>query len=160
MERKARPEVAVERALVAIRRRQARRTLARLAERRLGPGRDTSLSAVLDVVEEQEEAALPCTVTSVAEGLGVDPPRASKLVARAVVDGLLRRQADQGDGRRSLLALTPAGRAHQEEVHRFRREVFGRAMAGWSAAERRQFARLLTQFVAQLEALASDESPA
>jgi DNA-binding MarR family transcriptional regulator len=153
MERKVPPEVAVERAMVAIRRRQSRRALARLAGGASGPGDDTAPVAVLDVVEEHEDAGRPCPVTAVAERLGVDLPRASRLVARAVEDGLLRRRADQRDGRRSLLALTPAGRARLEEVHGFRRTVFGQAMAEWSDAERRQFARLLTAFVARLDEL-------
>jgi hypothetical protein len=48
-----------------------------------------------------------------------------------------------------------AGRARLEETHGARRAVFGQAMAGWSEAERRQFARLLTAFVARLDELGS-----
>lgn len=139
------PQVAaVERAMVAIRRSQTRRALQRSAG---DDGFDPALFGVIDAVEEGAEAA---TVTSVAGRMGVDQPRASRLVARAVEAGLLRRVADPVDGRRSTLELTELGTGHAERVHRFRREVFDAAMRGWSEQERGEFARLLTAFVAEL----------
>jgi hypothetical protein len=36
------------------------------------------------------------------------------------------------------------------EVHAFRRQVFGQAMADWPAADRAEFARLLARFVESL----------
>jgi DNA-binding MarR family transcriptional regulator len=151
----------VERAMVAIRRSQARRTLARLAAARhgAGPGRGHGTAAdgaggasadVLDIIEEAEETGSPATVTSVAAALDIDQPRASKLVAAAVAAGLVRREADQADGRRALLVRTPAGRRLSAQAHAFRRQVFGEAMAGWPAADRAEFARLLTRFVESL----------
>ncbi|MFI7705667.1 MarR family winged helix-turn-helix transcriptional regulator [Nonomuraea sp. NPDC049480] len=128
---------AIERAMVAIRRRQSRRVLAKTQG--AGPEFD-----VLDVIEGARE---PVTVTAVAEALSVDQPRASRLVTAAVAAGVVRREADQGDGRRSCLVLTDAGRAALEQAHRARRETFAAATEGWSAAERAEFARLLTRFV-------------
>src|SRR5690348_8461700 len=147
---------AVERAMVALRRSQSRRTLARLAATRrratvaAAPGAGVE---VLDAIEEAEESGVPATVTSVAAALGIDQPRASKLVAAAVAAGLARREADQADGRRALLVRTPAGRRLSAEVHAFRRQVFGEAMARWPAADRAEFARLLTLFVESLGAV-------
>src|SRR4051794_5379766 len=92
--------VAIERAMVTIRRRQARRVIARQE------GATSALFDVVDVVEAGERV----TVTDVAAVLGVAQPRASKLVAGAVDAGLVRREADQRDGRRAFLALTVAGR--------------------------------------------------
>jgi DNA-binding MarR family transcriptional regulator len=151
----------VERAMVAIRRSQARRTLGRLAAARQGagpggthePATDSAGRAsadVLDIIEEAEEADRRATVTSVAAALNIDQPRASKLVAAAVTAGLVRREADQADGRRALLVRTPAGRRLSAQAHAFRRQVFGEAMAGWPAADRAEFARLLTRFVESL----------
>ena len=144
---------AVERAMVAIRRSQTRRTLARLAERE---GRSTSGSTfdVLDVVEAAEQAGAPASVSSLAAALPIDQPRASKLVAAAVEAGLVRREADQTDGRRALLVRTEAGRAATDEVHRFRGSIFAAAMADWSDADRADFARLLTRFVDRLNSVA------
>ena len=151
----------VERAMVAIRRRQNRRALARLAAARQGarPGGGHSTAAdcasgasadVLDIIEEAEEAGRPATVTSVAAALNIDQPRASKLVAAAVAAGLVRREADQADGRRALLVRTPAGQHLSAQAHAFRRQVFGEAMADWRAADRGEFARLLSRFVESL----------
>ncbi|WP_018684288.1 MarR family winged helix-turn-helix transcriptional regulator [Actinokineospora enzanensis] len=134
----------VERSMVAIRRLQNRRALAGLSG-----APDPWLTAVVDVVEENET----CTVGAVATALSVDQPRASRLVARAVEAGLVCRMADQADARRTLLELTAEGRAHAETVHAFRRATFGRAMADWPADRQAQFAALLADFVASYTAL-------
>src|SRR5215472_15092453 len=149
--------------MVAIRRSQNRRTLARLAAARQGSrpgGRRTatdgtgSASAdVLDIIEEAEEAGGRATVTSVAAALNIDQPRASKLVAAAVAAGLVRREADQADGRRALLVRTPAGQHLSAQAHAFRRQVFGEVMADWPAADRAEFALLLSRFVQSLAAV-------
>jgi len=132
---------AVERAMVAIRRSQTRRALARRA------GASTTGTEVLDVVEEAEEAGEPATVTSVAAALDVDQPRASKLVAAAVEAGLVRREADQKDGRRALLVRTDEGRRVSTEIHAFRQRTISAAIEDWPAHEQADFARLLTRFV-------------
>lgn len=151
----------VERAMVAMRRSQSRRALARLARheaqheagrensrvnsRDAGahPGTGAGAFGALDAVESGAR-----TVTEVARALGVDQPRASRLVARAVADGLLVRAADQRDGRRALLALTAPGTDLLARAHRFREGVAAAAMADWTDHERREFATLLTRFVA------------
>lgn len=134
--------VAVERAMVAIRRSQTRRTLGRLA----GPeSMDPTLFGVLDAVEAHGG---PCAVTDVAAALGVDQPRASRLALRAEEEGLVTRRPDASDRRRTLLELTASGRDGLDRAHRTRREVFGQAMAGWPDADRAEFARLITAFVA------------
>lgn len=130
--------------MVAIRRSQTRRALARS-----GPAGDVD-PAVFDVVDAVEELRDQATVMSVAAALAVAQPRASKLVAAAVEAGWLRREADQGDGRRSLLVRTPDGLALSERVHAARRARFATATGGWSAAEVDTFAQLLTRFVAGL----------
>jgi DNA-binding MarR family transcriptional regulator len=140
----------IEDAMAAIRRSQRRRTLARLARDASpdGPMSDTAVFEVLDAVEAAERAGEAATVSTVAAALDVAQPRASKLVAAAVTAGLLRREADQTDGRRVLLVRTDAGRAVSEQVHRARRGTFAAAMADWSDRDRAEFARLLTRFVA------------
>lgn len=129
---------AVERAMVEIRRLQQRRTLARLSQV------DPSLTAVVDAIEHNPAAA---TVSSVGAALGVDQPRASRLVARAVDEGLVARAADQLDGRRVRLTLTRRGAEHAARVHSFRQSMFAEAMADWTPRQITTFARLLTRFV-------------
>ncbi|WP_309117823.1 MarR family transcriptional regulator [Saccharothrix sp.] len=134
--------VAVERAMVEIRRRQRRRVL---GGDTVGPHVD-----VLDVVEAAEETGERVTVSAVARALGVDQPRASKLVAAAVGEGWVRREADQADGRRAYLVRTAEGRAVSRVIHERRQAAFARAMDGWTRADREAFAVLLTRFVSDL----------
>jgi DNA-binding MarR family transcriptional regulator len=135
------PVQEVERAMIAIRRSQSRRVLSRQADV------DPNSVAVLDVIEECEQAGEPCMVASVRTALSVDQPRASRLVAKAVEDGFVRRDADQRDGRKALLRMTNAGRAALDQVHGVRRQRFAEAMAGWSAREQETFAKLLSRFM-------------
>ncbi|WMX44990.1 MarR family winged helix-turn-helix transcriptional regulator [Streptomyces roseicoloratus] len=136
--------VAVERAMVAIRRSQTRRALGRLAQADGGRAVDPTLFGVLDAVEGRDGS---CSVGDVAAALGVDQPRASRLVLRAVEEGWVARRPDPSDARRALLALTADGQEQVDRTHRFRRQVFARAMADWPDADRVAFARLLTAFV-------------
>ena len=136
----------VERAMIAIRRSQQRRALGRIAKAR-GRGAHDAVHELLDVVEELGEQGEPCTVTALSTAMGVDQPRASRLVARAVEQGLLRREADQQDGRRAVLVPTEAGQAQLDELHDFRRAVFAEVMADWPEDDRETFGRLLTAFV-------------
>ncbi|TNY38933.1 MarR family winged helix-turn-helix transcriptional regulator [Thermomonospora catenispora] len=147
---------AIERAMVAIRRRQRRGALAELA------GAETvgrAVFDVLDVIEAAEAAGEQVTVGTVSTALGVDQPRASRLVSAAVNAGLVRRVADQRDGRRTLLERTGEGRALTDRVHRHRRRVFAAAMEGWADAERAEFARLLQRFTAGLEEISEGGRP-
>ncbi|NUS93923.1 MAG: winged helix-turn-helix transcriptional regulator, partial [Nocardia sp.] len=123
--------------MVAIRRRQTRRALAREGELA------RQSFDVLDVVEGSPDP----TVSAIATALAVDQPRASKLVAVAVAEGLVRRRADQADGRRSVLILTEQGREVLRRSHERRRAAFDKAMTGWTERERAEFARLLDRFV-------------
>lgn len=152
---------AIERAMVAIRRSQRRRSLAGRDAKRIVNGGGESTTGVrarpddatvdvLDVLEAAEQTGVEATVATVAVALSVDPPRASKLVAAAVEAGLVQRAADQQDGRRSLLAPTDAGRALIKQVHQFRCSVFASAMSDWPDTDRNMFAQSLTRFVEAL----------
>lgn len=139
------PVAQIEAAMVAIRRRQTRRTLAAEA----GAADDT-VQQVLDALEEAEQHGHDMGVTALAAALGVDQPRASKLTAAAVRAGLVRREADQADGRRARLVLTAAGRERLALVHEHRRRRFAAAMRDWTDEERATFAELLRRFVTAL----------
>ncbi|MFE2288817.1 MarR family winged helix-turn-helix transcriptional regulator [Streptomyces sp. NPDC059443] len=141
--------VAVERAMVAIRRSQTRRSLGRLAPPGGGKPIELTLFNVLDSIEARGRDRL-CAVTDVAAALGVDQPRASRLVLRAVEEGWIARRTDPSDARRTLLTLTDDGREQLDRAHKFRQEVFARVMADWPDADRSEFARLITVFVASL----------
>jgi DNA-binding MarR family transcriptional regulator len=141
----------IERALVVLRRSQQRRTLERQATGGAPPPAQGAAFQVLDALEAAGDAGNVMTVTAVAEALGVDQPRASRLVAQAIDAGLVRRGADTHDGRRSILTLTPRGRMVLAAAHHTRRAAVQAALAGWSPDDRDAFARLLGAFVSGWE---------
>lgn len=87
------------------------------------------------------------SVNELAEAIHVDQPRASRVVADCVERGLVTRSTDPRDARRSIIALTDAGRAVLDERRRERRSAVEAALEGFSADERAQFATLLARFV-------------
>jgi DNA-binding MarR family transcriptional regulator len=140
----------VERAMAAIRRQQRRRHLARAAG--LEPaGSMAEVFVVLDAADQAAETGDELTVSGVATALAVDLPRASRLIARAVEHGYLRRHSDPADGRRSLMRLTARGVKAVESMHDSRRQLMSHAMDGWTVEEQEEFATLLTRFVVGLE---------
>jgi DNA-binding MarR family transcriptional regulator len=147
---------AIEQAMVTLRRSWSRRSLQRRAATAAGTaqagaaGVGTTEAAAFQVLDAIE-AGGPLTVNRVADALGVDQPRASRLVARAVQDGLVRRGGDPDDGRRSVLALTPRGTRVLAEGQRARRAAVEAALTGWSDTDRETFARLLRAYVSGWE---------
>jgi DNA-binding MarR family transcriptional regulator len=138
----------IERAMVALRRGIGRRALGARVMRELGPGVDLQAIGVVDAVEQGPgREGGEVTVGLVGERMGIDPSRASRVVASALRAGYVVRVPSQADGRRAHLQLTDAGTALAESVHALRRRAFDEAMAGWTDDDRREFARLLTRFV-------------
>lgn len=86
------------------------------------------------------------SVTELAEAIGVDQPRASRLVQAAVGDGLVAREADPDDARRTRVRLTDAGRAAVRAAGAGRRRAIEAALDGFTDEERAQFAELLARF--------------
>ncbi|TWP50387.1 MarR family transcriptional regulator [Lentzea tibetensis] len=148
------PTAAIERALFTLRRLHARRTPSRTA---CGSAWDNALIAVLDAIDQTGER--PCTVSAVAKALHVDLSSVSRLVAQAVEAGLVERTADQTDGRKAVLVLTPDGQATAEKVQALRRSLFTQAMAGWPAHEQATFSRLLVTFTERYEAVVNADRP-
>ncbi|UAK29969.1 MarR family winged helix-turn-helix transcriptional regulator [Nocardia asteroides] len=135
--------IAVAAAMVRIRRRQTRGALS-------GGAIPVAVFRVLDAVAD----GAADTVGGLAPALGVDQPRASRLVAQAVSSGLLERVADQRDGRRSVLRLTATGCRATAEARADRCSAMAAAMAEWTPAERVEFARLLERFVDGMDRIA------
>jgi DNA-binding MarR family transcriptional regulator len=134
-----------------LRRSQQRRTLQRRATGGDAPPTQSAVFQVLDALEAAADAGRVMTVTTVADALGVDQPRASRLVAQAIDAGLVRRGADPNDGRRSILTLTARGRTVLGAAHQTRRAAVRAALTGWSPEDRDAFARLLGAFVSGWE---------
>jgi DNA-binding MarR family transcriptional regulator len=143
----------IERAMVRIRRSQTRRTIGRLMERELGTRFNMAHSFVVDALAETEGGSgNEPSVGMVAEHVGVDPSRASRMVADAIRGGYVKRVASQVDGRRMGLQLTGAGRRLLKTTKTFRRRLFAKVTASWPESDCAEFARLLTKFTEPLKA--------
>jgi DNA-binding MarR family transcriptional regulator len=102
---------------------------------------------MLDALEAAEQAGTNLSVSAVADAVGVDQPRASRLVQEGVDRGLVRRIQDPADARRSLIQLTAAGRTQIAEVRSHRRSAVEEAIASFTPEEARTFAALFDRFV-------------
>jgi DNA-binding MarR family transcriptional regulator len=136
----------IERSMVRIRRRQTRRAFASRAPLSTDP----NVVGVVDAITSGPHDGI-VTVGVVAERLGVDPSQASRLVAKAVQAGAVRRHADQEDGRRSVLTTTTAGRRLLEQVRSHRLRAFEQALVDWTPSDAEQLASLLERFLDALD---------
>lgn len=93
----------------------------------------------------------PMRSSALAASVQADLSTVSRQVAALVSRGLLERQADQLDGRASLLAVTGAGRTAIAEHEQVRQAFFDEVLAGWSTAELRQFAQHMERFTASYD---------
>ncbi len=123
---------------------------------RLGPGgrrgRDGSLGRVarfrmLEALEAADAEDRQLSISLLAVAIGVDQPRASRLVQEGVERGLVRRVPDPADARRALIKLTAAGRTQLDEVRTHRRSAVETALAAFTPEEARTFADLFDRFV-------------
>ena len=114
-----------------------------------GPGRHALAHAArFRLLDALEGAERPPSVSELAEAIGVDQPRASRLVQAAVEAGHVRREADPSDARRSALVLTASGRKLLESARDTRRGAVETALAAFTPEETAEFARLLSRFIA------------
>lgn len=101
--------------------------------------------ARMRLLEALAAASHPLSVGEIADAVGVDQPRASRLVQQAVALDLVRREADPDDARRTRVALTDAGTRLVRGFKGERREAIDAALAAFTDAERAELARLLTK---------------
>ncbi len=87
------------------------------------------------------------SVSDIADAIGVDQPRASRLVNESVEHGFVRRTPDPVDGRRSVIELSGTGRRMLQAAHENRRFAVTQAVSGFTEKEIETFARLLARFV-------------
>lgn len=109
-------------------------------EFRVGPVARARLLATLHAADR------PMSVTELAGAIGVDQPRASRLVQAAVAEGLVVREADPDDARRTRVRITEAGRAAVRAASSTRRRAIESALDDFTDEERERFADLLGRF--------------
>jgi DNA-binding MarR family transcriptional regulator len=147
------PVVAIERAIAELRRSgpRARPTPGPQGHPWHGKGRHEhpfSTMARYRLLSQLDRLGSAASVTDLAAAIGVDQPRASRVVADCAARGLVERTTDPNDARRTLVTLTDAGRAVLEERRRERRAAVERSLDGFTPDERAQLAALLARFVA------------
>jgi DNA-binding MarR family transcriptional regulator len=140
----------IERALVQLARGLGRRHLGRNTERKLGKLVDPSHLAVVDAVEECTASEALATVGHIGRKIGVDPSRASRMVAAAIRAGYVARMASQEDGRKTCLMLTAKGADLAQAVRAMRVRLFHSRLQTWPDDECRELARLLTRLAGDM----------
>jgi DNA-binding MarR family transcriptional regulator len=134
------------------RRRAMRREMGHKALIDLKAGIDLAQLDVLIAIEgptpEFGEASGETMIATVAERLGIDPSRASRVVSEMVERGFARRAVSQADARRTIIELTERGRAR---AYKFL--VMGDFFSGWSAEDLAVFVPLLQRFASWNEGM-------
>jgi DNA-binding MarR family transcriptional regulator len=125
-----------------------RRIIGRTAIANIAPGLEISHLDVLDVMRRIEGEV---TVGAIAEAMRIDPSRGSRLVADLVARGILRRDASQADGRRSLVVRTEFGDSLLAEIRAVKRTLLARVLEDWPEDELNAFSVLFEKFVSGFE---------
>jgi DNA-binding MarR family transcriptional regulator len=89
----------------------------------------------------------PLRQGALAELVHADPSTVSRHVTLLVERGLVRRVADELDGRASRLVVTPAGEAVLEAMRQERDGFLQQVTADWAPEDLDTFTRLLHRFV-------------
>jgi DNA-binding MarR family transcriptional regulator len=127
-----------------------RRIIARTAIANTVPGLELSHLDVLDVMRRIDGEI---TVGAIADAMRIDPSRGSRLVADLVGRGVLRRDASQEDGRRSLLVRTELGDRLLAETRSVKRSLLVHVLEDWNEEELNAFSHLFDKFVAGFESV-------
>jgi len=94
----------------------------------------------------------PLRQGALAELVHADPSTVSRHVTLLVDRGLVRRVADELDGRASRLVVTPAGEAVVAQMRQEREGLLAAVTADWTPDELATFHRQLNRFVRDLSA--------
>jgi len=94
----------------------------------------------------------PLRQSALAELVHADPSTVSRHVAALVDQGLVRRIADESDGRASRLVVTDEGHAALETLRQERESHLARVTAAWSDADLTTFTTLFGRLLDDLAA--------
>lgn len=127
-----------------------RRVIGRTAIANIAPGLDISHLDLLDAMRRIDGEV---TVGAIAEMMRIDPSRGSRLVADLVARGILRRDASQEDGRRSLVVRTEFGDSLLAEIRAVKRSLLAKVLEDWPEDELHAFSLLFEKFVSSFESV-------
>ncbi|WP_217578029.1 MarR family winged helix-turn-helix transcriptional regulator [Mesorhizobium sp. GbtcB19] len=141
---------AIDAVMGKVRRSVQRRDFGRLILARIDPSLEVShldaiiaLSTVVSDIPQDE-----VTVGVIAERMGIDPSRASRISADLVERGYALRVASQLDARRICLRLTAKGERLVKAVRQTKWRIFAGALAQWDEQDLVTFAALLERLAA------------
>jgi DNA-binding MarR family transcriptional regulator len=118
---------------------------------RIEPGQFHGLTAVARIAAGiGRDAPTDPTIGLLAEEMAIDPSRASRVAADLIAQGLVRREAAQDDGRKTVLRLTPEGRAVLVDMRDRKWQHFVRVFSGWSEDEIATFSRLFARYADEI----------
>ena len=144
----AKAVAAIDAVMSKVRRSIQRRDFGRLILARVDPSLEVShLDAIIalnTVVGETPQDEV--TVGIIAERMGIDPSRASRISADLVDRGYAFRVASQLDARRICLQLTATGERFVTAVRQTKWRIFAGSLAQWDEQELVTFAALLERF--------------
>jgi DNA-binding MarR family transcriptional regulator len=141
---------AIDAVMSKVRRSIQRREFGRLILARVDPSLEPShLDAISAIAHNPVVSDTPqdeVTVGIIAERLGIDPSRASRISADIIERGYAFRVASQLDARRICLKLTARGERFVSAVHQTKWRIFAGSLAQWDEQELVTFAALLERF--------------
>jgi len=125
--------------------------VARLLED-LGLGIDLAAFAALTAVTRIAQGIgraepSPPTIGALADELGLDPSRASRLAGQLIAQGLLQRQVAQQDGRITILVLTDQARDTMAAFRDLKWSRYIDVFADWPDADIAAFSRLFRRYM-------------
>ena len=130
--------------LIAVARRRLKQTVGR---RVVGHGLSSQQFWVLVYLGEEDGPAL----CDVCDGLRMDAPTASRIVAALTRRGFVRATADPSDRRRARLKLTAEGRALARTLHPLAQEFRAAVERDLSRREAVELRRLLEKVIAGID---------
>jgi DNA-binding MarR family transcriptional regulator len=146
----AKAVAAIDAVMIKVRRSIQRRDFGRLILTRIDPSLEVShLDAIIAIAHNPVVGNAPqeeVTVGIIAERLGIDPSRASRISADIVERGYAIRVASQLDARRICLQLTARGERFVTAVRQTKWRIFAGSLAQWDEQELVTFAALLERF--------------
>ena len=93
----------------------------------------------------------PLGINEIADHLRLDASTVTRQVLAMEAAGYVSRGRDDADARRSVIAMTPQGRAALDETRATRAEVYDDLLADWDPADRRTLADVLARLNASLD---------
>ena len=146
----AKAVAAIDAVMGKVRRSIQRRDFGRLILARVDPSLEVShLDAIIAIAQNPVVSNGPqdeVTVGIIAERLGIDPSRASRISADLVERSYAFRVASQLDARRICLRLTAKGERFVTAVRQTKWRIFAGSLAQWDEQDLVTFAALLERF--------------